>query len=61
MRSGEGQARFLATRPTTNNTMIAPTTEPIQPAGSPGAYQPSCWPRKPATTDPMMPRIVVMM
>src|SRR5690606_40434540 len=57
----DAYARFLAIIPTTNNTMMAPTTEPIQPAGSPGAYQPSDWPRNPATTAPMMPRMVVMM
>ena len=41
--AGQGAASgaFLAMRPTTKSTMMAPTTEAIQPAGSPSWYQPS--------------------
>src|SRR5262249_5891678 len=40
-------------------TTMAPTTAPMSPAPSPGAYHPRAWPRKLATNAPTMPRIVV--
>ena len=49
----------LARSPQTKRTTMAPTTAPMSPAPSPGEYHPSACPRKPATTAPTMPRIVV--
>src|SRR6266403_2176467 len=39
---------------------IAPITEAMKPAGSPGSYQPTARPRYPATNAPAIPSKIVM-
>jgi len=43
------------------STMTAPTTAPINPAPSPGRYQPRAWPSHVAMKAPTIPRMVVRM
>src|SRR5215203_2392406 len=64
VRAGYGRTLGVprgATIPQITSTITAPTVAPIEPAPSPGQYQPSACPAKVATNAPTIPRIVVRM